>query len=86
MVDKSRGGVSLLSVGFVNCGLDDYYQACHTGADGSFHNVRVAVGVARVVWRLFDPLHRGPCVPAEPADPTPPCWHVARAFRPLVTP
>ena len=26
MVDKSRG-VSLLEVGFINCGLDDYYQA-----------------------------------------------------------
>ena len=37
MVDKSRG-LSLLDVGFNNCGLDDYYQDCHTGAAGSFHN------------------------------------------------
>lgn len=37
MVDKSRG-VSLLEAGFENCGLDDYYQACGTGANGSFHN------------------------------------------------
>ena len=37
MVNKSRG-VSLLEAGFENCGLDDYYQACGTGANGSFHN------------------------------------------------
>ena len=37
MVNKSRG-VSLLDVGYENCGLDDYYQACGTGAGGSFHN------------------------------------------------
>lgn len=37
MVDRSRG-VSLLEVGYENCGLDDYYQACGTGAGGSFHN------------------------------------------------
>ena len=37
MVNKSRG-VSLLEVGYENCGLDDYYQACKTGVQGSFHN------------------------------------------------
>lgn len=37
MVNKSRG-VSLLEMGYENCGLDDYYQACGTGAGGSFHN------------------------------------------------
>jgi hypothetical protein len=36
-VDTSRG-LSLKEVGFVNVGLDDYYQACGTGANGSFHN------------------------------------------------
>tara|TARA_B110000208_G_C11477777_1_gene324610 strand:+ start:59 stop:592 length:534 start_codon:yes stop_codon:yes gene_type:complete len=38
MVNKSRG-VSLLDVGFVNCGLDDYFQVSDgSGAGGSFHN------------------------------------------------
>merc|ERR1719473_478176 len=37
MVNKSRG-VSLLEAGFNNCGLDDYYQKCGSGAGGSFHN------------------------------------------------
>jgi alpha-galactosidase len=37
MVNKSRG-LSLLEVGYENCGLDDYYQACKTGVQGSFHN------------------------------------------------
>ena len=37
MVNKSRG-VSLLEAGYENCGLDDYYQACKTGVQGSFHN------------------------------------------------
>jgi alpha-galactosidase len=37
MVDKSRG-ISLLEAGYENCGLDDYYQACGTGAGGLFHN------------------------------------------------
>ena len=37
MVNKSRG-LSLLEVGYENCGLDDYYQACRTGVQGSFHN------------------------------------------------
>ena len=37
MVNKSRGA-SLLEVGYENCGLDDYYQACKTGVEGSFHN------------------------------------------------
>jgi hypothetical protein len=37
MVNKSRGA-SLLELGYENCGLDDYYQACGTGVNGSFHN------------------------------------------------
>ena len=31
-------GVSLLELGYENCGLDDYYQACGAGVHGSFHN------------------------------------------------
>ena len=27
---KKRSGISLLDVGYENCGLDDYYQACKT--------------------------------------------------------
>ena len=37
MVNKSRG-VSLLDAGYVNCGLDDFYQKCKAGPQGSFHN------------------------------------------------
>eukprot|EP01047_Picozoa_sp_COSAG01_P063763 COSAG01_NODE_8322_length_2830_cov_3.827928_4_plen_77_part_00 len=38
MVSRERGGVSLLDVGYEHIGLDDYWQACGTGAGGSFHN------------------------------------------------
>ena len=54
MVDKSRG-TTLLEVGFVNCGLDDYYQACHTGADGSFHNASGYVGCRPAPARALQP-------------------------------
>jgi len=36
-VDASRGS-TLKDVGYINVGLDDYYQLCHAGAAGSFHN------------------------------------------------
>lgn len=35
---KKYNGTSLLDVGFTDCGLDDNWQACHTGVDNSFHN------------------------------------------------
>jgi hypothetical protein len=38
MADRSRGGVSLLDVGYVHAKLDDGWQACHSGFNGSsFH-------------------------------------------------
>jgi len=37
MLDKSRG-VSLVEAGYNYIGLDDGYQACGTGLNGSFHN------------------------------------------------
>lgn len=39
MVDTSRG-VSLLSLGYEFVGLDDGWQACGTGVNGSFHDAR----------------------------------------------
>lgn len=38
MVSRARGGVSLLDFGYRHIGLDDYWQACGTGVNGSFHN------------------------------------------------
>ena len=38
MASRSRGGTSLLDVGFSHCGLDDGWQACEAGVNGSFHN------------------------------------------------
>ena len=38
MVDTSRGGVSLLSLGYSDVGTDDGWQACHTGINSSFHD------------------------------------------------
>jgi alpha-galactosidase len=38
MVNKSRG-ISLLEAGYEQIGLDDYYQACGTGVNGSFHDM-----------------------------------------------
>ena len=37
-VAKARqGGASLLSLGYSDVGLDDYWQACGTGVNGSYH-------------------------------------------------
>ena len=38
MVSRKRGGVSLLDLGYNHVGLDDYWQACGEGTEGSFHN------------------------------------------------
>jgi len=39
IVDASRGGVSLLSLGYANVGTDDGWQACGTGrTNKTFHD------------------------------------------------
>jgi hypothetical protein len=42
MVDRSRSvngkPTSLVDMGYITCGLDDNWQACGTGVDGSFHD------------------------------------------------
>lgn len=37
VVDSSRGGLSLASLGYNDVGLDDNYQQCGAGTNGSFH-------------------------------------------------
>lgn len=43
-------GVSLKDAGYASVGLDDYWQACGTGVNGSFHN---ASGYPLVNLELF---------------------------------
>lgn len=75
-VDTSRG-LSLKEVGFVNVGLDDYYQACGTGANGSFHN---ASGYRMSHVPFFAQVRiRMPVVAASP-EPT-----LCRKWIPLLT-
>ena len=38
LADTSRGGVSLKALGYVNVGLDDGWQDCGKGVNGSFHD------------------------------------------------
>jgi alpha-galactosidase len=38
LAKKRSGGQSLASLGFATAGLDDAWQACGTGVDGSFHD------------------------------------------------
>ena len=42
LVKKRSGGQSLADCGYVTAGLDDAWQACGTGVDGSFHNAQGA--------------------------------------------
>lgn len=43
MAERSRAvngkPMSLLDLGYENCGLDDNWQACGKGVNGSFHDV-----------------------------------------------
>lgn len=38
--EKRAGGQSLADLGYVTAGLDDAWQACGTGIDGSFHDAQ----------------------------------------------
>ena len=49
---RKRNGISLLDVGYAHVGLDDYWQACGTGADGSFHTAvgcKAPMGIGRAL-------------------------------------
>ena len=38
LAKKRNGGLSLADLGYATAGLDDAWQACGTGVDGSFHD------------------------------------------------
>ena len=41
-VPGKAGRVSFADVGYTRAGLDDYWQACGTGVNGSFHDAEGA--------------------------------------------
>ena len=53
LVKPRAGGVSLASLGYTHAGLDDFWQACGTGVNGSFHN---AAGIPLVNLTRFPSL------------------------------
>ena len=47
---KRSGGTSLADLGYATAGLDDAWQACGTGVDGSFHDANGAPLVNTNRW------------------------------------
>ena len=55
---KRSGGTSLADLGYATAGLDDAWQACGTGVDGSFHD---ANGAPLVNTTTFPDMGAQPC-------------------------
>ena len=58
MVNRSRGGVSLLDLGYSSVGVDDGWQQCGAGYEGSFHDTQVRHFPAQLKLNHFDRIAR----------------------------